>query len=63
MSNPRAEFSSIFARKPLKLPGGARVAVWRNGISMNPWPVRCFPLHKECLLYRTSPTLGGSIMD
>ena len=28
MANPRAEFSPIFDREPLKLPGGARVAVW-----------------------------------
>ena len=27
MSNPRAEYDPIFNRKPLKLPGGARVAV------------------------------------
>ncbi len=28
MSNPRAEFIPIIDRKPLKLPGGARVAIW-----------------------------------
>ena len=28
MSNPRAEYSAIIDRKPLKLPGNARVAVW-----------------------------------
>ena len=28
MSNPRAEFSPIFHRPPLKLPGNARIAVW-----------------------------------
>ena len=28
MSNPRAEYSPIINRAPLKLPGGARVAVW-----------------------------------
>ena len=28
MSNPRADFSPIFQRQPLRLPGGARVAVW-----------------------------------
>ena len=28
MTNPRAEYSPIIDRKPLKLPGGARVAVW-----------------------------------
>ena len=28
MSNPRADYSPINDRKPLKLPGGARVAVW-----------------------------------
>jgi len=28
MSNPRADYSPIVDRSPLKLPGGARVAVW-----------------------------------
>lgn len=28
MSNPRADYSPIMDRQPLKLPGGARVAVW-----------------------------------
>ncbi|MEK7814557.1 MAG: polysaccharide deacetylase family protein [Chloroflexota bacterium] len=28
MANPRAEYSPIFHRKPLRLPGNARVAVW-----------------------------------
>ena len=28
MANPRADFSPIFQRKPLRLPGDARVAVW-----------------------------------
>lgn len=28
MANPRAEYSPIFQRKPLALPGNARVAVW-----------------------------------
>lgn len=28
LSNPRAEYSPIIDREPLKLPGGARVAVW-----------------------------------
>ena len=28
MPNPRAEFSPIFDRKPLRLPGNARVATW-----------------------------------
>lgn len=28
MSNPRAEYSPIIERKPLKLPGNARMAVW-----------------------------------
>jgi allantoinase len=28
MANPRAEYSPIFHREPLKLPGNARVAVW-----------------------------------
>ncbi|GIT45302.1 MAG: hypothetical protein Ct9H300mP11_32380 [Chloroflexota bacterium] len=38
MSNPRAEFSSIFDRKPLKLPGGARVAVWPV-INVEEWDI------------------------
>ena len=28
MPNPRADYSPIFHRPPLKLPGNARVAVW-----------------------------------
>ncbi|MCI0846635.1 MAG: polysaccharide deacetylase family protein, partial [Chloroflexi bacterium] len=28
MPNPRADFSPIFDRKPLRLPGNARVAAW-----------------------------------
>ena len=28
MANPRAEFSPIFHRPPLRLPGGARIAIW-----------------------------------
>ena len=28
MPNPRADFSPIFDRKPLRLPGDARVATW-----------------------------------
>jgi len=28
MANPRAEYSPIFQRKPIRLPGNARVAVW-----------------------------------
>ena len=38
MSNPRAEFSPIFDRKPLKLPGGARVAVWPV-INVEEWDI------------------------
>ena len=38
MSNPRAEFSSIFDRKPLPLPGGARVAVWPV-INVEEWDI------------------------
>ena len=38
MSNPRADFSPIFARKPLKLPGGARVAVWPV-INVEEWDI------------------------
>ena len=38
MSNPRADFSPIFDRKPLKLPGGARVAVWPV-INVEEWDI------------------------
>jgi len=38
MSNPRADFSPIFGRKPLKLPGGARVAVWPV-INVEEWDI------------------------
>ena len=38
MANPRAEFSPIFDRKPLKLPGGARVAVWPV-INVEEWDI------------------------
>ena len=38
MSNPRAEFSSIFDRKPLKLPGGAKVAIWPV-INVEEWDI------------------------
>lgn len=38
MANPRADFSSIFDRKPLKLPGGARIAVWPV-INVEEWDI------------------------
>ena len=38
MSNPRADFSPIFDRKPLKLPGSARVAVWPV-INVEEWDI------------------------
>ena len=38
MPNPRADFSPIFDRKPLKLPGGARVAVWPV-INVEEWDI------------------------
>ncbi|MCH2674397.1 MAG: polysaccharide deacetylase family protein [Chloroflexota bacterium] len=38
MANPRADFSPIFDRKPLKLPGGARVAVWPV-INVEEWDI------------------------
>ena len=38
MANPRAEFSPIFDRVPLKLPGGARVAVWPV-INVEEWDI------------------------
>ncbi len=38
MANPRAEFSPIFDREPLKLPGGARVAVWPV-INVEEWDI------------------------
>ena len=38
MSNPRAEFSPIFQRPPLKLPNNARVAVWPV-INVEEWDI------------------------
>ena len=38
MSNPRAEYSPIVGRTPLKLPGGARVAVWPV-INVEEWDI------------------------
>lgn len=38
MANPRADFSPIFDRKPLKLPGNARVAVWPV-INVEEWDI------------------------
>ena len=38
MANPRAEFSPIFQRPPLKLPGNARVAVWPV-INVEAWDI------------------------
>jgi len=38
MANPRAEYSPIFQRKPLRLPGNARVAVWPV-INVEEWDI------------------------
>ncbi len=38
MSNPRAEYSPIFHREPLKLPGNARIAVWPI-INVEEWDI------------------------
>ena len=38
MANPRADYSPIFDRKPLKLPGNARVAVWPV-INVEEWDI------------------------
>ena len=38
MSNPRADYSPIFRREPLRLPGGARVAVWPV-INVEEWDI------------------------
>ena len=38
MSNPRAEYSPIVGRPPLRLPGGARVAVWPV-INVEEWDI------------------------
>jgi peptidoglycan/xylan/chitin deacetylase (PgdA/CDA1 family) len=37
MTNPRADFTPIVDRKPLTLPGGARVAVWVI-VNIEEWP-------------------------
>jgi len=38
MSNPRADYDPIVNRKPLKLPGGARVAVWPV-VNLEEWDI------------------------
>jgi hypothetical protein len=38
MANPRADFTPIFARKPLVLPDNARVAVWPV-INVEEWDI------------------------
>ena len=38
MPNPRSDYSNIFDRTPLKLPGGARVAVWPI-INVEEWDI------------------------
>ncbi|HEU0022314.1 MAG TPA: polysaccharide deacetylase, partial [Dehalococcoidia bacterium] len=38
MPNPRAEYSPLFHRKPLKLPGNARIAVWPI-INVEEWDI------------------------
>ncbi len=38
MANPRAEYSPIFHRQPLRLPGNARVAVWPV-INVEEWDI------------------------
>jgi peptidoglycan/xylan/chitin deacetylase (PgdA/CDA1 family) len=38
MANPRATYAPIFQRRPLKLPGGARVAVWPV-INVEEWDI------------------------
>ena len=38
MANPRADYSPIFHRKPLKLPGNARIAVWPI-INVEEWDI------------------------
>ena len=37
MTNPRADFFPIIDRKPLKLPGNARIAVWVI-VNIEEWP-------------------------
>ena len=39
MVNPRAEYSPIFERVPLKLPGNARIAVWPV-INVEEWDIK-----------------------
>lgn len=38
MPNPRADYSPIFTRPPLRLPGGARIAVWPI-INVEEWDI------------------------
>ena len=53
MSNPRADYSPIFDRKPLKLPGGARVAVWPV-INVEEWDIN------EAMARTVLPTPQGA---
>ena len=54
MVNPRADFSPIFDRKPLKLPGGARVAVWPV-INVEEWDIN------EPMARTVLPTPQGAV--
>ena len=38
MANPRADYSPIFHRPPLKLPGNARIAIWPV-INVEEWDI------------------------
>ena len=53
MSNPRADYSPIFDRKPLKLSGGARVAVWPV-INVEEWDIN------EAMARTVLPTPQGA---
>ena len=56
MSNPRADFIPIIDRKPLRLPGGARIAVWVI-INVEEWDING-PLARTLL----PPPHGGSLV-
>lgn len=55
MANPRADYSPIIDRKPLKLPGNARVAVWPI-VNVEDWDITG-PLARAMLPYPQGVTI------
>ena len=55
MANPRADFSPMFQRQPLRLPDQARVAVW-PAINVAEWDIN-EPMARTVFI----PTVGETI--